>query len=110
MSARTLGLAALLLTGCGSALRSEPLKGPLALGTPSLQRGEAVFMEKCHQCHPGGEAGLGPALNNKPAPPFLIKTQVRKGLGDMPGFDERKIPDADLDALVDYMLALRGHG
>jgi mono/diheme cytochrome c family protein len=66
-----------------------------------------VFQQHCHQCHPGGEGGLGPALNDKPAPAFLIKTQVRLGLGTMPGFDKAQISPEELDDLAAYMLASR---
>jgi mono/diheme cytochrome c family protein len=69
--------------------------------------GERVFMAQCQQCHPGGAAGLGPAINNKPLPAFLIRYQVRRGLGAMPEFDEAVISDADLDALVAYLQELR---
>jgi mono/diheme cytochrome c family protein len=70
-------------------------------------RGEVVFMQHCHSCHPGGEAGLGPALNNKPLPGFLIRLQVRQGIGAMPRFSEDVISGTELDDLVAYMMALR---
>src|SRR5688572_581576 len=47
-------------------------------------------MQHCHQCHPFGQGGLGPALNDKPAPRFLVKTQVRLGFGTMPGFSKNQ--------------------
>ena len=77
-------LAAVLLMGCGSSRRGEPFVGPLALESRDIQRGQTSFMKHCHQCHPGGEAGLGPALTNKPLPMFLVRAQVRYGLGAMP--------------------------
>ncbi|HJP61658.1 MAG TPA: cytochrome c, partial [Gemmatimonadaceae bacterium] len=58
-------------------------------------------------CHPGGAAGLGPPLNNKPAPAFVIRFQVRHGLGAMPAFDSTQISDADLHAVAEYLKALR---
>jgi mono/diheme cytochrome c family protein len=64
-------------------------------------------MRACYQCHPGGMAGLGPAINDKPLPGWLIKTQVRQGLGAMPSFDESELSDADLEALVEYISALK---
>jgi hypothetical protein len=97
---------AALLTGCHSVRRGEPIVGAMKL-TPEEERGRIVFQQRCHQCHPGGEAGLGPALNNKRAPVFLMKTQVRAGLGAMPRFDEHIIPRNDLDDLMDYVIALR---
>ena len=52
---------------------------------------------------------MAPALNDKPAPKFLIKTQVRLGLGAMPSFGREQISSEDLDDLVDYVVALRKH-
>lgn len=97
----------LILTACHSQRRGEPLTGTVAENNAKVQRGELVFMRNCYQCHPTGEGGLGPALNNKPAPRFLIKTQVRTGLGTMPAFGKDKISSEELDDLVDYIFALR---
>jgi mono/diheme cytochrome c family protein len=96
----------LLSLACGSARRREPIATPVALDQRA-ERGRAVFMANCHQCHPGGEAGLGPALNDKPLPDFLKKFQVRHGLGTMPSFSEQKISDEQLDDLMEYLKALR---
>ncbi len=96
--------------GCGASRRDAPLSEPLAIENPQVARGQIVFMQNCYQCHPGGGAGLGPALNNKPAPKFLIRTQVRKGLGAMPAFDEARISDDDLEALAMYTVTLRRTG
>jgi mono/diheme cytochrome c family protein len=98
------------VAGCTSARRSEPLVGPVALTSAEVQHGERVFMRHCYQCHPGGEAGLGPAINNKPLPGFMIKTQVRLGVGAMPRFSHEELSDADLNDLVAYLKALRHAG
>lgn len=95
--------------GCGSARRGSSVAGPLELRDPELERGAVAFMASCHRCHPGGEAGLGPALNDKPLPRFLIRLQVRQGLGAMPSFSERQIGDGPLDDLVAYLVELRRH-
>jgi mono/diheme cytochrome c family protein len=103
------GLLALTTAGC-TARRGEPLRGPVALTTDSQKLGQRMYFRHCHNCHPGGEAGLGPALNDKLAPPVAIKAQVRLGIGAMPAFPDTRLSPAELDALVDFMLALRGHG
>jgi mono/diheme cytochrome c family protein len=72
-----------------------------------IKKGQLVFFQNCNQCHPHGEAGLGPALNNKPAPVFLMKTQVRLGLGAMPGFSKEQITPEELDDLMAYVIRLR---
>lgn len=105
-----LAAALLMPVGCGSARRGEPLAGPLRPDSAKVAAGQKVFMRHCHQCHPGGEAGLGPSLNEKPLPGFLMKLQVRKGLGAMPSFSEEHINDEELDALIAYLKALRHHG
>jgi mono/diheme cytochrome c family protein len=99
-----LALAAILaatLVACGTARRQDPLIQ--AQASPQLATGQQVFMRACHQCHPRGEAGLGPALNNKYVPAFLIRTQIRMGLGAMPAFPESALSAEELDAVVRYI-------
>lgn len=97
----------LCLAACSSARRSEPITGPLPITTDEVARGQKAFMTHCHKCHPEGEAGLGPAINNKPLPGGLIKTQIRMGIGAMPSFSREVLADEDLDALVVYLKTLR---
>ncbi len=100
-------LVAAELAGCISARRGEPLTRPFVASSPKVERGHQVFMRFCNQCHPGGDAGLGPAINNKPLPGIMIKTQVRQGMGRMPSFSREAIPPSDLDAIVAYLQELR---
>ena len=95
--------------GCRSVRRGEPIVGPLASSDPQVNRGHAVFQQNCYKCHPGGEGGLGPALNDKLLPAFLMKAQVRVGMGTMPLFHKPEIPADELDALTKYVIALRRH-
>jgi mono/diheme cytochrome c family protein len=94
---------------CGSARRSEPLVGAPRLNAEE-QHGQVLFHKFCHQCHPFGEGGLGPAINSNPAPMTAFRVQVRGGLGAMPAFSDAIIPDRDLDQLLAYVDALREHG
>ena len=96
-----------IVAGCASARRSEPLLGHSPGSSFEFAAGRQRFMQHCHSCHPGGEAGLGPALNNKPLPGALIKFQVRQGLGAMPALKEHHVSDGDLDEIVKYLVALR---
>jgi mono/diheme cytochrome c family protein len=98
--------AACLLAAACSSPASEPLAGLPALDAEQ-QHGERVFMRHCHACHPGGEAGLAPGIIDKPLPRALMRLQVRAGLGAMPAFSEEELPARDLDALLDYVAALR---
>lgn len=104
MLALVLGVA-----GCISARRGEPVAGPLRTDDAAA-RGRVLYARFCDQCHPGGDAGLGPALNNKPLPGFMIKTQVRAGMGVMPKFPERVINAEQLDDVVAYIKAQRKRG
>jgi mono/diheme cytochrome c family protein len=103
------GFALSVATGCGSARRGEPVQAPLELTDAELVQGRDVFMRFCNSCHPGGESGLGFALNNKPLPGFLIRFQVRNGLGAMPAFGPDLISSEELDYLVAYLVTLRRH-
>jgi mono/diheme cytochrome c family protein len=98
-------MTAIVYLACGTARRRPPL-GPAPALSEQAATGQVAFMEKCNRCHPGGEAGLGPALNDKPLPDFLKRFQVRKGLGTMPHFSHEKLSDAELDAILEYLKAL----
>lgn len=95
--------------GCGSARRGSSVEGPMSLRDPEVGSGALVFARNCYKCHPGGEAGLGPAINNKPLPQFLVRMQVRQGLGAMPAFSEEQISDEQLEDVAVYVAELRDH-
>lgn len=97
----------ILLSGCGTARRSEPLGNAPELDSAAELNGRRVFMAHCQACHEGGAGGLAPALNNKPLPAWLIRFQVRNGLGAMPGFSEAEISDAELNDVVAYLKTLQ---
>ena len=99
---------AIVLTAC-SARRGEPLYGPLPVSSAEVANGQRVFMRECHQCHPGGEAGLGPAINDKPLSGFLMAFQVRRGFGAMPAFSQNEISPEELDNLLLFLKELRNH-
>ncbi|UYZ59903.1 c-type cytochrome [Hymenobacter latericus] len=106
-------LLGLALAACSTARRSEPLGGSLSVGgNEQVQRGHQVFMLNCQKCHPGGEAGAGPALNNVPLPGAALRFRIRSraffaGVGRMPSFKQHEISAEQLDDLVAYMKALR---
>ncbi|WP_439881252.1 c-type cytochrome [Pontibacter sp. MBLB2868] len=97
----------LSLSNCGTARRGVPMFAPLQIENPAVAKGEAVFKSHCQKCHPGGTAGLAPSLNNKPLPGFMIRYQVRHGLGMMPAFKEDHLPKEDLDNLIAYLKELK---
>ena len=94
-----------LISGCAMR-RSEPVKQKLFQPASSqIANGEKIFMAKCQKCHPGGEAGLGIALNPVPAPRFLKRFQIRHGLGVMPAFKKDEISRQQLYDITSYMSA-----
>jgi mono/diheme cytochrome c family protein len=97
----------LALTGCGEARRSEPITGAVLINEPALQRGRLLYDRWCYKCHTEGEGGMGPVLNDKPLPKFMIKLQTRVGLGAMPGFGEEQINAEELEEIAAYVVALR---
>jgi mono/diheme cytochrome c family protein len=104
-----LSLVAAQSIACGSARRGEPIAGPVSLSARE-QQGQVLFMHDCNQCHPGGDAATGPAINNKPLPRAVMKLQIRKGvLGTMPAFSEAELSDPQVELILDYMEALQDH-
>ncbi|MCE5229109.1 cytochrome c [bacterium] len=95
------------MAGCISARTGEP--GPLTPDS-AVERGREVFMRHCDRCHPGGDAGIGPALNSKSLPGFVIKSQVRLGLGAMPRFSGSEVSSAQLNDIVKFLKAQRRRG
>ena len=58
-------LIAPLLYGCGAERRGQPEAPAIVADNPKEVKGERLFHRWCYQCHPGGESGLGPALNDQ---------------------------------------------
>lgn len=99
-------LALPLAAGCATARRGGPTAPPPGL-TAEQREGEVAFFRHCHSCHPNGEAGLGPAIHNKPLPAAVLRLQIRNGLGAMPAFPDEVLADADVDRIIDYLQAMR---
>jgi mono/diheme cytochrome c family protein len=93
-----------VLVGCAG---RPALPASVELTSPRVAEGQKIYMAVCNQCHPGGAAGVGPSLYDKPLPAFLVRFQVRHGLGAMPAFSKEYISDDQLDALVAYVEAMR---
>lgn len=97
----------LLLTACGTARRGVPLIPEPAMDDPALARGATAFDAHCHACHPGGGEGLAFGINQYPLPGWLIRFQVRNGVGEMPDFARSHLSDQELDDVVAYLKWLR---
>jgi len=92
---------------CGTARRGPTVVTPINNMTAVVAEGEHEFMEYCNKCHPGGAAGLGPAINNKALPGLFIRFQVRNGLGTMPAFSKDVISKEEMNKLVAYLKTIR---
>lgn len=99
----------IITVGC-SARKGMPYSEPLTLESQQLKNGEILFNGYCNSCHPGGSSGLAPALNNKPLPAFLIRFQVRNGVGTMPAFEEKVLSDDEVKNIAKYVVYLRKNG
>jgi mono/diheme cytochrome c family protein len=104
--AAALIVAVVELASC-SARRGEPFRGPFETSDPRVERGRVHFARHCSKCHPGGEGGLAPAINDKPLPGFLMKLQSRVGFGAMPSIPEHELSSEDLDAVIRYLKFMR---
>jgi len=76
--------------------------GPVTLTLEEFE-GMKLFMRHCNKCHPGGEKGKGPALNDKNLPNFLVHWQVRLGGGDMPKFTKEQISTDHLHQITAFV-------
>ena len=99
----------LLAAACQTRYAGTPLFVLPATNDPLVLGGEQAFLRHCHECHPGGEAGMGPSVAGRALPDGLIRFQVRNGLGAMPSFSEEQIPDEELDGIIAYINALQRH-
>jgi mono/diheme cytochrome c family protein len=92
------------------ARKAEPIKyKTFTPGDDRVANGERVYMIHCQKCHPGGEGGLGPAINANPAPQFVKRFQSRHGLGVMPGFKKSEISKQDLRDMSKYIRAWKSY-
>jgi mono/diheme cytochrome c family protein len=100
-------IALAIVAACGYEHRGEPRGPELEPQTRELAEGKHLYQVYCYQCHPGGHTGLGPALNDKPLPEAMIRTQIRVGAGAMPPFDQSWLDDHQVDEIAHYVRTLR---
>ena len=98
--------AVVIAAGCASGRRGEPFTRDPRLGDPQLVLGQRAFYRNCNACHPAAAGGYGPSLADQFLPGWYIRLRVRQGLGAMPPFDENRLSQAELDAIVRYIHAL----
>jgi ubiquinol-cytochrome c reductase cytochrome c subunit len=88
---------------------------PTVAGGGSLPVGQQLYLNNCTGCH--GAGGTGDSVGGGQIAPSLgeatdvqIAEAVRVGPGVMPNFGDRTLSQADVDALVAYLLWIRDHG
>jgi len=72
--------------------------------------GEQIFKRSCNTCHPGAQAGMGPALDKlKEHFPTdkVLKAFLRQGAGVMPANPVEVINEKEMDNLIDYLRELQ---
>lgn len=88
---------------------AAPAGGQLTPGDATA--GQRAFAAQCSSCHPGANAGIGPALYG---PQFAerypddgpLAAVIRQGKGGMPAFAPDQISDQDLSNIVAYLRGL----
>ena len=80
--------------------------GPIT-GT-DVAAGQALYEEHCNNCHPGGEAGYGPAVANIGWDAGHMRMQIREGEGRMPAFGEDQLDAAGLENMILYIQSIGG--
>lgn len=97
---------AILAAAC-SAPKRVPEAELTQMPTQELESGRILFNQHCASCHPGGMAGVGLAIINKPLPASLIRFQIRNGVGVMPDFDEDVLSGEQVEDIAAYLVYLR---
>ncbi|HEX8517085.1 MAG TPA: cytochrome c [Bacteroidia bacterium] len=77
-----------------------------------IQEGRLVFKNNCQKCHPNGESGVGPPLNNIHLPSALTKARIRSRAfllytGRMPDFKKDEISKKEMKALLAYINTMK---
>jgi mono/diheme cytochrome c family protein len=81
--------------------------GTLPTSDASVERGRRAVEQNWYKCHTQGEGGMGPVINDKPLPRFLMRFQIRHGLGTMLAFSPERISDQEVEDILNYLVELR---
>ena len=117
------GSALLSLGACGPE-KTTPAGGAAssAGGEPSLvitdqaeweslsAAGKTSFDTACGDCHPGGDADLGPKLKGHMESTADMTKQIREGSGRMKPIGEDKLPESEMKGLLVYLSTLDAVG
>jgi mono/diheme cytochrome c family protein len=111
-----LGCAAgIALVACGGGGASEPAEGETSsggdvaaeyqgeIGSTDVANGKSVYATYCDDCHPDGDADVGPSLIADPHSAARLRQQIREGSGKMKPFPEKRLSKDDLEAILAYL-------
>lgn len=94
---------------------ASPVTSPMVANAPlpagEANAGQRVVAAQCYSCHPGANAGIGPALygpqlaDRYPDDTQLVAV-IRQGKGGMPGFGPDQVSDEDLANVIAYLHGL----
>lgn len=111
MTRRMACVVALVLGACGGGggggdttdgqEASAQYAGPI--GSSDAARGEEVYNQSCAICH-----NSGPSLENIGWSPARLRQQIREGSGRMPAISANRVSDADMEAILAYMVTTGG--
>ena len=92
------------------AVAASPQRAP-APANGDVAAGQARFQTTCSPCHPGGHAGIGPALSgasftDRYPDDTAVAALVRSGRGGMPAFRQEVFSDQDLSNVIAYVRSL----
>jgi mono/diheme cytochrome c family protein len=113
MRARTILVVVATLTACSATPAFAEESTRRGVGELS---GKQLFDARCGACHyvgGGGTLMLAKRLGKekslleerKDLLPLYVRTVARQGVGSMPWFTRTELPDADLNAIADYLSA-----
>ena len=85
----------------GGGEASAEYEGPIA--STDVEGGKTVFATYCDDCHPDGDADVGPSLIAEPHTPARLRQQIREGSGKMKPFSEKRVSKEDMEAVLAYL-------
>ena len=107
-------ICAVIALSCLAAVPGVLAQDGQATSPNGVIEGAALFLEECGICHLEGGTGtmmLARRLGEDKAliaqrtdlPPQYVETVVRRGINSMPSITRVELPDAELQAIIDYL-------
>lgn len=75
-----------------------------------LAQGKETFDNSCGNCHPGGEADVGPKIAGHEESRASMEKQIRIGSGRMAPIGTGKLPESEMKGLLVYLSSIGAVG